>query len=102
MITKPAAQTLLKQWGRYQNREISRIDFPPVSPMFRDYVAGYRSTSDRVDEDDLAEKVGLALSMMQSAMANALRRYYMDGGKVTRRVHDMALVGFQRSWEALE
>ena len=70
--------------------------------MFRDYVAGYRSSSDRADEDDIAERVGLALSMMQTAMANTLRRYYMDGGKVTRRVHDMALVGFQRSWEALE
>ena len=101
MITKPAAQTLLKQWGRYQNREISKIDFPPVSPMFRDYVAGYRSSSDRADEDDIAERVGLALSMMQTAMANTLRRYY-GWREGDQRVHDMALVGFQRSWEALE
>ena len=59
---KAFGKHLLKQWASHENRELTKIDFPPVSPMFRDYTAGYRTSFEETERDRAAEKVGQALS----------------------------------------
>ena len=60
MMQKHLAKHLLKQWASHENRELTKIDFPPVSPMFRDYTAGYRTSFEETERDRAAEKVGQA------------------------------------------
>lgn len=102
MMQKHLAKHLLKQWASHENRELTKIDFPPVSPMFRDYTAGYRTSFEETERDRAAEKVGQALAIMQPALAGVLKKVYLDRARLPRKIHDIALHGFQRSWESLE
>ena len=101
MLSKHLAKQLLSDWGRYERKEIKRIDFPAVSPMFRDYLAGYRSTTPGSRDERIIEKTGTALAQMHQGLAKTLKLVYLDRGKGPRRAHDLALHGFIKECEAL-
>tara|TARA_B100001287_G_scaffold66836_1_gene54625 strand:+ start:10554 stop:10871 length:318 start_codon:yes stop_codon:yes gene_type:complete len=101
VLSKHLARQLLSDWGRYERKEIRRIGFPAVSPMFRDYLAGYRSTVPGSKDERIIEKTGAALAQMHQGLAKTLRLVYLDRGKCPRRAHDLALHGFIKEFESL-
>jgi len=91
-------------WGSYQGSEIVKQYYPSVSPMFRDYQAGYRSSSYRSPEREaLIERVGTAVNLMNPALRKVLKDRFLLGGekKAPSRVMDMALSLFIREFESL-
>ena len=81
MIEAHAAKYLLLDWAKYQRKELARLDYPAVSPMFKDYQGGYRSSGTVDDKaDEAAEKVGQALARIHPGLRNTLKFVYLDRG----------------------
>ena len=60
MLPKHLAKSLLSKWGAHERRELSKTNYPPVSPMFKGYISGYRSNHDVADDDARASGILLA------------------------------------------
>ena len=102
MLPKHLARSLLSTWGSHERRELSKTSYPPVSPMFRGYVSGYRSSYEVADEDGVADKVGAALALMHPGLKNTLKMVYLDRGRIPRKAHAMALHEFCRTYPLVE
>ena len=102
MLSKHLAKHLLATWAQGERREMQKVDYPPVSPMFKDYVSGYRSLDVSIRAEETSEKVGRALAEMHQGLARTLRRVYLDRERCSRKAHDIALDGFCRKYESLE
>ena len=92
---------LMKQWAQAQRIELFRLNFPSVSPMFRDYVAGYRSSSVGDDLDVVSERVGQALAQMKPGLSNALKLRYLSEGRISATLHDIAINQLVIEYESL-
>ncbi len=101
-MEKNLAKHLLQKYASYQKKELRRIDYPAQSPMFKDYISGYRTETTETKADLNAEKVGLALAIMKPGLSGVLKKVYLDSGRVPRKVHDIALHGFMAIWVSLE
>lgn len=102
MLPKHLAKSLLSKWGAHERRELSKTNYPPVSPMFKGYISGYRSNHDVADDDGAADKVGAALSLMHPGLKSTLKAVYLDGGKIPRKAHAMAIYEFCRIYPSVE
>ncbi len=100
MIPRHFAHTLLRKWASAEQSEVSHVDFPRVSPMFRDYQSGYRATIPDSEEDLIPEKVGIVLQDMHPALSRTLRRYYFEGKRGGRRAYSMAMSDFCKRWDS--
>ncbi len=91
MIEAHAAKYLLLDWAKYQRKELARLDYPAVSPMFKDYQGGYRSGVTIDDKADIAaEKVGQALARIHPGLRNTLKFIYLDRGRCSKQLHEIA------------
>ena len=100
MIETHAAKHLLFDWAKYQRKELARLGYPAVSPMFKDYQGGYRSSVTVDDKaDEAAEKVGQALARIHPALRNTLKFVYLDKGKCSRQLHDIAMAAFCKEYD---
>lgn len=100
MISVSSANHLLSSWASYQRKELARLDYPSVSPMFKDYQGGYRSSVTIDDKaDEAAEKVGQALSLIHPGLRNVLKLIYLERGKCSRQLHNIAIAAFCKKYE---
>jgi len=100
VIEAHAAKHLLLDWAKYQRKELARLDYPAVSPMFKDYQGGYRSSGTVDDKADIAaEKVGQALARIHPGLRNTLKFIYLDRGKCSRQLHEIAMAAFCKEYE---
>lgn len=101
MIEARAARYLLFDWAAYQRKELARLGYPAVSPMFKDYQGGSRSTVTVDDKaDEAAEKVGQALGRIHPGLRNTLKLIYLEKGKCSRQIHDIAMAAFCKEYDA--
>jgi hypothetical protein len=102
MIARFVAHKYLLAWGEAESNEVRHIDFPKVSPMFRDHESGYRVTFSTADDELIPDRVGLVLQEMHPALGRTLRRYYFEGRDIskTRKAFDMAMSDFCRRWDS--
>lgn len=102
MLPKHAAITLLIEWGKSERAEVQFLDYPSVSPAFREYQSGYRKLVDYTGRDEIAEKAGAAVNMLHPALRKTLRLAFVDGvSKIPRRARDMAIDAFRREYDSL-
>lgn len=102
MIERYHAVILLKTWGQSEKIELAAIDYPAVSPMFKDYLSGYRKSGVEVNLDDQNEMVGAAINNLHPAIRRTIRLEYVEGAKkIPRRARDLALNAFRREFASL-
>jgi len=102
MMPKYAAMTLLKDWGDAERGEVSQLDYPSVSPTFKDYQSGYRSTGVMTERDMVVEMTGTAVNKLHPALRKTLRLIYIDRAKkIPRRARDMAIEAFRKEFDSL-
>ena len=103
-MKKSYAIVLLRMWGSVQSGEISKQYYPSVSPMFRDYQAGYRSSSYWSPErEELINRVGYAVNALHPALRSCIKGEFLLGGekKAPSRTRAMALNQFIREFESI-
>ena len=98
-MPKHAAILLLRQWGDAESGEVKALDYPSVSPTFKEYVSGYRRTVVVTKEDELMEKVGGVVNSLHPALRRTLRAEFIDQTKkIPRRAREMAIDAFRRGY----
>lgn len=101
MVPKYAAVQLLIEWGAAERSEVSKLDYPSVSPAFKDYHSGYRNTVVMTDRDVDIERTGLAVNSLHPALRKSLRLVFIEDKKIPRRARDMAIDAFRREYDSL-
>ena len=103
MINRDLAHKLLRLWAKAQNREVSHVSFPKVSPMFRDYQSGYRASLQGADDELIPELVGAVLHEMRPAYSQTIRQYYFEGRdiKPLLRTFNLAMHDFCKRYDSI-
>jgi hypothetical protein len=103
MIERFFAHKLLRMWAEAESREVRHVDFPKVSPMFRDYQSGYRATVVTDDDELIPERVGRALQEMHPALSRALKQFYFEGRDIKgrRKTFNLAMSDFCRRYDSV-
>lgn len=99
--SKHGAKILLKWWAGSQNGEVKPLDYPSVTPVFREYQAGYRNHPPETDNDGLVELVGLAISQVHPAARKAIKQSFLHHKKIPRRAREWAIVAFARQFDSI-
>lgn len=100
VVSKHYGIVLLKRWGAVERSDILRLSYPPVSPMFRDYEAGYRSNTVTPRREAEINEVGMTVSGMHPALRATLRRAFIGGEKVPGKTRDFAIREFCRNYSS--
>jgi len=102
MIERFLAHKLLRMWADAETREVRHVDFPKVSPMFRDYQSGYRATVFTDDDEMIPERVGRVLQGMHPALSRALKQFYFEGRdpRGRRKTFNLAMSDFCRRYDS--
>jgi len=103
MIERFLAHKMLRMWATAENREVRHVDFPKVSPMFRDYQSGYRAMLTSDEDEVIPERVGQVLQDMHPALARVLKQFYFEGRdpRGHRKVFNMAMSDFCRRYDSV-
>tara|TARA_S200000501_G_scaffold367905_1_gene404973 strand:- start:1101 stop:1454 length:354 start_codon:yes stop_codon:yes gene_type:complete len=102
MIERFLAHKLLRMWADAESREVRHVDFPRVSPMFRDYQSGYRASTHADEYEVVAERVGRVLQEMHPALARTLKQFYFEGRdpKNVRKAFNLAMADFCKRYDS--
>tara|TARA_B100001057_G_scaffold496252_1_gene597227 strand:+ start:1282 stop:1638 length:357 start_codon:yes stop_codon:yes gene_type:complete len=103
VIQRFLAHKLLRIWAQAENHEINHIDFPNVSPMFRDYQSGYRASGMGDEGDLIPERVGAVLQEMHPALSRTIRQFYFEGRdlKKFRQAFNLAMSDFCKRYDSV-
>ena len=101
LIEFDAGKHILIIWAKMQRKELAKLDYPAMSPMFKDYQGGYRASAsvDVAKSDEGAEKAGQALSRIHPGLRNALKAVYLERGKCSRQLHNIAMTAFCKEYD---
>ena len=102
MIERFLAHKLLRMWADAESREVRHVDFPRVSPMFRDYQSGYRASVSSEEDEIIPERVGRVLQEMHPALARTLKQFYFEGRdpKGRRKAFNLAMSDFCKRYDS--
>jgi len=102
MISTAEAKYFLAQWVSAELTELRRdCYYPDAAPMFKDYQAGYRSSSANLSQrDEMLHRVGVALNLCRPANKAVLLKAFMQGDRVGRTLLGIALDEFRRVYSA--
>jgi hypothetical protein len=103
MIERFLAHKLLRMWAAAETREVRHVDFPKVSPMFRDYQSGYRASVSSEDDEIIPERVGAVLHEMHPALSRTLRQFYFEGRdpRGFRKAFNLAMSDFCKRYDSV-
>ncbi len=100
-LTHWDAHLRLSEWAGAELGEIRQHWYAAVSPGFQDHTGGYRSLTDNSDKGQRIDRCGYVMSVLminRPVHHKALRRAYMDGGRLGARARRAALDAFCRVW----
>ncbi len=102
MIERFLAHKLLRIWASSRSREVRHVDYPRISPMFRDYQSGYRASVQTIEEEMIPEKVGMILQEMHPALSRTLKQFYFEGRDLRRqrKAFNLAMSEFCRRYDS--
>jgi hypothetical protein len=103
MIERFLAHKLLRMWAEAETREVRHVDFPKVSPMFRDYQSGYRATVLSDEDEVIPERVGRVLQEMHPALSRTLKQIYFEGRdpRGHRKAFNLAMSDFCKRYDSV-